>query len=139
MLHHIKSLMFQPVKLFFSGIVEIHIFCTYQGKCIEFYVSLCRDLVVQLADRTTAQIPWIFIFCIHVINFFIDPLKIFVTDHCFPSQDQFPFIRNMKRHVFKYFRIVGNDLTDFPISSCNCLKKFAVTIGQNDRQTIHLP
>ena len=106
--------------------MEIHIFCTYQGKCIEFYVSLCRDLVVQLADRTTAQIPWIFILCIHVINFFIDPLKIFVTDHRFPSQDQFSFIRNMKRHVFKYFRIVGNDLTDFPISSCNCLKKFAV-------------
>ena len=138
-LHNIKSLVFKPLHLIFSGILEVHAFCTNECKCIESYISLCSDFIIQLTNRTAAKISWILIFRIYILNLFIDLLEIFIGNNCLSSQYKFSLIWNLKRYIFKYFRIVCNNLTDHSVSSGDCLHKFSVLIGQNNSKSIQFP
>ena len=138
-LHNIKSLVFKPLHLIFSGVFKVHTFCTYKCKCIESYISLRSDLVVQLTDGAAAKISWILIFRIHIFYLFIDLLEIFIGNNSLSSQYKFSLIWNLKRYIFKYFRIVCNDLTDHSVSSGDCLRKFSVLIGQNNSKSVQFP
>ena len=119
--------------------MEIHIFCTDQCKCIEFYISFCCNLTVQLAYRTTAEITRIFIFGFCFLNLFINLLKIFIADHCFAAQYQLTLIADLKRYIFKDFCIVCDDLAYFSISTGDCLKKMSVPVSQNNGKSVHFP
>ena len=138
-LHNIKSLVFKPLHLIFSGILKVHAFCTDKCKCIKSYISLRSDLVVQLTDRTAAKISWILIFRIHIFYLIIDLLEIFIGNNRLSSQYKFSLIWNLKRYILKYFHIVCNDLADHSVSSCDCLRKFSVLISQNNRKSIQFP
>ena len=82
-LHHIKSLSFKPLHLVQSGVFKVHTAGLHKSERIEPHISLCRDLVVELTDRTAAEIPRIFILCISVPDLLIDLLKVFIRDDCF--------------------------------------------------------
>ena len=138
-LYNIKSLIFKPLHLIFSGVFKVHTFCTDKCKCVESYISLRSDLVVQLTNRTAAKISWILVFCIHIFYFVINLLKIFIGNNCLSSEYKFSLVRNLKRYIFKYFRIVCNDLADHSVSSCDRLHKFSVLIGQNNSKSVQFP
>ena len=79
--HNLKSLFPQPFKLSPPGVVKIHPIRPHKGKCLEMHVPLSRELAVELAHGAAAQIPGILVFCIHVLDFLIDPAKIRISDH----------------------------------------------------------
>ena len=103
------------------------------------YVSLCRDLAVQLAHRTAAEIARILIPGIHVINLFVNPLKIRVGNDCLSPEDQLSLVGNIERYVGKHTGIWGDDLADFPIAPCYRLCKPAAFVGKHNGQPIHFP
>ena len=137
--HHIKALALQPQKLLFSGIIKFHALGLYQRKGVKIYISLCRNLIIQLTDGTAAQISRIFIFGCLILDLFIDSLKVRITNDSLTSQNHLLFTWNGKGHIFKYSCIVGNDLAHFAISTGNSFGKLAIFIGQNYRQPIQLP
>ena len=75
--------------------MKIHTVGFYQGKRIESDVTLCRDLIIQLSNGSTAQISGILIFCLCICDLTVDLLKIAVSDNGLAPQDQFPGIRNI--------------------------------------------
>ena len=60
--------------------MHIHILCRYQCKRIKPHISLCGDLVIQLSDRSAAEISRIFVFGIDILDRLIDSLKIGIGD-----------------------------------------------------------
>ena len=137
--YYFKSLSSKPFHLIFSGIMHIYILCRNQSKCIKAYISFCRDLIIQLSNRTTAEISRIFVLCIYIFDRIIDLFKIRISNDGFPSQDQSAPVRNFQRNVLKYFCIICNYLSHGTISSGNGFKQFSIFICENDRKPIHLP
>ena len=71
--HHLEALLFQPLHLTDSGIFEILFWSAHKRKCHKMNVAFCRNLIVQLAHRTAAEVPRILVFRINVFYGFIDP------------------------------------------------------------------
>ena len=84
-------------------------------------ISPGRNFIIELTHRPTAKIPRILVFGVHILDLFIDLLKIIVPDHRLTPQDEIPLVRNFQRNISEHFRIVGDNLTDFPVSTSNCL------------------
>ena len=91
--HNIEPLLLKPLQLICPGISKVDILSSYKSKRIKPHVSLRSDLVIQLAHRSAAQIPRIFIFCIGITDLFINLLKIFIRNNCFASKDKLSFKR----------------------------------------------
>ena len=102
-------------------------------------VSLRGNLVIQLANRTAAEISWVLILGICLGNLLVDPLKFFVTDDRLPPEYQFSPERNPKGHIFEYPCVVGDDLAYFAVSPGDCFEELALPVGQHDGQTVQLP
>ena len=161
MLHGLKSLPFQKRKLFLHGTGEINgparcaagrpirllpelcrfpcIRRIHQGKSAEPDIAPCRDLVVQLTHGAAAEIPGIFVLCLHVLNLRIDPLKIRVADHCLPPQHQLPPKRDLQGKIHKSPGIVRNDLADLPIAPGDRFFQLSAPISQHNGQPVQFP
>ena len=119
--------------------MHINILRRHQRESIKSYISPGCDLIIQLSDRSTAEISRIFIFCVHILNRCIDPLKIRICDDCFSSQYQSSLICDLKRNILEGSGIVGNDLSYNTVSTGNCLHQFSMIISQNNRKSVHFP
>lgn len=51
-------------------------------------VAFCRNLIVQLAHRTAAEVPRILVFRIDILNLLVDLLKIGIADDRLAAQNQ---------------------------------------------------
>ncbi len=119
--------------------MKIHVICFHQHKRFKIDISLSCDLVVELAHGAAAQVPWVLILGIHILDLFIDALEIGVFDHCLAPQDELPLVGDLQRNVGKHPGVIGDNLADLAIAPCNCLRQLPVFIGQYDRQTVQLP
>ena len=119
--------------------MEIHILRLYQRKCIESYIPLRRDLVVQLSYRTAAQIPRVLVLRIHVLDPGIYTLKFLIPYDGFSPYDQFALICDPKRDIPEHPGIIRDDLAHLAISAGDGLIKLSAAIGQHDRKPVKLP
>ena len=138
-LHYVEALVLQPLHLIQSGVFKIHAVGLHKSKCIKSHISLCCNLVVELTDRTAAQIPGIFILCIGIPDLLVNFLKIFIGNNSFAPQDQFPLIRDSKRNVFKHSCIVRNYFPHFSVAAGHGFLQRTVPVGQNDRKPVQFP
>ena len=67
-LDRLKSQAGEPQKLLFSRIFKVNTIRPHQCKRHKTDVSGCRDLTVQLAYGTAAEISRILVLCIHICD-----------------------------------------------------------------------
>ena len=138
-LYHLKALFLQPGKLTGVGILKIHPIGFHQRKSKKLNVSSRRHRTVQLTHGTAAEISRILVFRIHILDFFVDLLKITVGNHRLAPEDQLTLIGDLKRNVGKYPGVGSDDLAHLAVSSGNSLAEFSILVGEYDSQTVQLP
>ena len=92
--HHLEALLFQPLHLTDSGIFEILFRSAHKRKCHKMNVAFCRNLIVQLAHRTAAEISRILVFRIDILDLLVDLLKIGIADDRLAAQNQLSLVRD---------------------------------------------
>ena len=102
-------------------------------------VAFCRNLIVQLAHRTAAEVPRILVFRIDILDLLIDLLKIGIADDRLAAQNQLSLVRDFQGNIFKHFCIVRDNLSDHAVSTGDGLCEGTAAVRQNDGQTVHLP
>ena len=102
-------------------------------------MTLCRNLIIQLTDRATAEITRIFVLPVCLANLLVNFFKFRVGDDRLPAQDQLTLIRNMQRNILEYARVVRNDFSDLSISARDCFFQRTVAICQHNGQSVQLP
>ena len=138
-LHHVKALLLQPLHLIKSGVFKVHPFRPHKSKRIESDITLCRDLIVELTDRTAAQISRILILSIGIPDLFVDLLEILIGNNRFAPQDQLSLIGYRKRNILKHSGIVGYYFSHFPVAAGHGFLKRTFPVRKNDRKAVQFP
>ena len=120
-------------------IMEIHAPSLNQHKGIKMDTPLGCYRVIQLPDRAAAKVSRIFVFCIHILNSFIDALKFRIGNDSLAPQNQPPRIGNLQRKIAKDSCIIGDYLTHQTVSSGNRFDQLPSFIGQDNGQPIQFP
>ena len=139
MLHNLKALPLQKTELLQMRIPEINAFCLYERKGEKADISAGRNLIVQLANGTAAQIAGVLVMDLLLSHGFIDLLKIRIGDDRLPAQDQLSPVGNSQRKVPEHSRVAGNHLADLAVAAGNCLLQLSLPVSQHHRQTVQFP
>ena len=129
------------------GIVEGDALRFHQTEGIETDTALCGDLIIELSDRSAAEVPGVFV--LHIsqkpllgglfLQLFVDLFKIGISDDRFAPEDQIPRKGKGQGDVLKNSGVGGNDFPDLSVSSGNGLLQGPPAVGQDHGQAVQLP